>query len=59
MFIFRIYASFDSSYRSGFEVVLTAPNEKDAISKVETIVLADKLAIREIIQMDLWERGWK
>jgi len=59
MFIFRLYAYFDTSQKQGFDILLIASNEKEAIIKAKKIVCADKFIIREVTQKILWEQDKK
>ena len=56
MFIFRLYACFETTQKQGFDIILTASNEKEAIIKAKKVIYADKFIIREVTQKTLWEK---
>lgn len=54
MYVFRIYAFFESSNKTGFDVYLSAKNEDEAMKKVKKVVSADKFCVREVSEKLLW-----
>jgi hypothetical protein len=57
IYVFRIYVSFNS--RAGFDIYLTAKDEKSAISKAQNVVKGDEYGIKEVSEKSLWVNMWR